>query len=1064
MKYTINQEAAIKTFGKNIIVSAGAGSGKTGVLQARVIEKLRLGVHIDDLIILTFTNAAAFEMRSRIIDSIKENPIYAEELKRINRSVISTFDAFCLKLVKQYHYLLDLPSKITIGDQILIKKMEQVLLEQVIKEYYLKNDPDFNDLVISHFQRGDALIIDAISMLSNRLLKEPKRMRTQEEFEQIYFNQEKLEEQFNNFEVYLNEIVTEIYDYFQALQNSLLSYDNESIIAFVNHLEKEVNKVLHSKNYDELVIALASLNLPRKINTSKDEYLKEVLTDFYDPLRSALKTISGTVASLFASTKNEAIDNVLKTKRTVLKLYEITAHYLELLEKAKRENNLFGYNDIMEMAISLLEDNQVITDDYRNSINEIMIDEYQDTNDLQEYFISLLANNNLFMVGDIKQSIYGFRDANPKNFHDRYIDYKSNKSGVAIDLRENFRSRQQVLDDINRCFAPTMNESIGGIDYQDSQSLKYGLKKYDLEIKDQDYGIQLLTYNYKELKADNPNKDKMVFEAEIVASDIRNRIDTHYKILNIKSGEFKEILYQDIAILIDRKTDFETISMIFSKENIPVNLYSDEPFVKSPEMLFLTNYLKFIKCYRDNDYLKQNFKSLLYGVARSFVYQISDEDIISLIETHEMVSLIQVESCLTNVFAKLHDDAKYLAKMIDNSTNYDIIQELYSRLDIFAKVALLTNPSKKSDKLDYFAMNIGNISGFSYDDLIEYLELIDKNEEWDIEYSPNQTNINAVKLMTMHKSKGLQFPIVYVMGSSKQFNFSENKDFFIFDKRMGLISNVIESGYYPTFQRILYLQEAKRNYISERIRLFYVTLTRAQENLFLVFNNDDYKPELSAIDDATGYVYDRIRLSFRKYSDLLSCMGITNMPIVKPATHALPKVSHDSYRSTDKVIEHKSFDLFTREIDTTKYSKKSTDLIDDETIEALGFGNYIHGLLENFDYYDLTNSLTKLPNNIKSNIEKLIKSDILSLKLQPEIFQEAEFYFEDQNGTHHGIIDLMSVTQDKAVIVDFKLKNLDDEAYLNQLSGYKDYVEKTLKKPVDCYLFAVLTGELRKIY
>ena len=208
-----------------------------------------------------------------------------------------------------------------------------------------------------------------------------------------------------------------------------------------------------------------------------------------------LDELKAIVKDLNAESKEQLLKNAINPTDNVKKIVEITKKYIERLNQTKKQENLYSYQDIMDLAIILLEENPDICDFYKKTIDEIMIDEYQDTNDLQVYFIDLIADNNLFMVGDIKQSIYGFRDANPQNFLNKYLDYENNNGGMLISLRENFRSRKQILLDINICFNTVMDEEIGGINYQDNQSLVYGLKAYDNEYPEQNYGIDFIKYD-----------------------------------------------------------------------------------------------------------------------------------------------------------------------------------------------------------------------------------------------------------------------------------------------------------------------------------------------------------------------------------------------------------------------------------------------------------------------------------------------------------------------------------------------------------------------------------------
>lgn len=1059
MNYTPSQKRAIHESGNNILVSAGAGSGKTGVLQERVLEQLKSGMHIDELIILTFTNAAAFEMKSRIIKAIQKDGQLEDELKRMDQAIISTFDAFCLRLVKEYHYLLDLPSTIVIGDNIQILTLEKQLLNDIIKRYYLETDPSFEALVLRLFQKGDSILYDTIQNFAYKISKVPNFECILDQFEE-YFSRELLEQHFQEFEVELHLAKTTVIPLIHRLLELIDSFSSNSLEKYKTSLGLIVNRLNQSKTIDELIQTYLTLDFPSKPGGKKDEVLQEILDEYHPNIKDYIYTTKRTLEEAYITDKESAIASVLETKDSVLKIVEITKQYILELDKAKRDNNLYDYSDIMNFAIQLLENQTDIALDYKQRIKEIMVDEYQDTNDLQDYFISLISNNNLFMVGDIKQSIYGFRDANPKNFLEKYLNYSKGIGGVAIDLRENFRSRKEVLEDINRTFEDVMDNKIGGINYKDQQSLVYGLKEYDQVIDSQHYGIELVSYDFEAYKEEDEYATKPRVEAELLAKDIVSRIAKKHQILD---GSFRDIQYQDIAILVDRKTDFALYSEILSAYNIPVNLYSDEPFMDSPEILFLISYLKLMKCFQDKDYLIQNFKKVFYSVSRSFVFQVKDEIIIdfltkaSITEIHDLKRISDYKE-----LESIYTLTKELSGLMESLPIYELLLMIYSKLQLFQAISYLDNPGKKEEKLDFFAANIQSFVAFDFHDFIAYLETIEDHKDWDIEYSKVHVNINAVKLMTMHKAKGLQFPVVYCPGLSKKFNFMENKDFFLYDKRYGLITSAFESGFYPTFLRKLSLDKRKQEYISERIRLLYVAFTRAREHLILFSDIKSIKPELRTLDES-GYIEANIRLGYNKFTDLISSTTIADYQY-----HFEPLVEYQKQRAsytptTDTVITIKEFHFQKKPLEEQTYSKSMVELLNDDVKGSIEFGIITHKLLEDFDFDHRKESLLKLPANIRTSMEVFLESKLFQRSDSPNIYQEYEFYEIDESGTKHGIIDLLVQYHDIIYIVDYKLKTISEDAYKVQLHGYKDYIKTKTNLPIQLFLYSILEKTLEEV-
>ena len=1052
-KPTPSQSKAIENHGHNILVSAGAGSGKTGVLKDRVIHKLKHGIHVDELIILTFTKAAASEMKTRIIEAINEDFSLKPELSRVDNAIITTFDAFCLRLVKEYHYLLDLPSSINIGDKIQFLTMEKEVLEEVIKFYYQKEDKVFEEMIKLYFQKGDDFIYEVVRYLAHKLQKAPNYSKTIQNLDK-YLTNIKLEEDFKEFEKIIFNESQIAFDRAKDLNSNLAVFDKPSIVKYLDSISIYFSGLMQD-DFNQFLSYFKNTSFPRKPVIKNDEEIKDLL-DYYHPrVKSIIDKIKKIINDLNIDSKETAINSVLSTKTNVLKVIEITDLFITKLNQAKKEKSLFQYQDIMDLAIKLLEENEEIRSLYKAKINEIMIDEYQDTNDLQVYFVSLISKDNLFMVGDIKQSIYGFRDANPKNFHDKYVQYSKDINGELIPLRENFRSREEVLEDINKVFKEVMDEEIGGINYQDNQSLIYGLKAYDNKIESQHYGIDFIKYDLEQLKEENDILDRTVVESELLARDIRNKIDSKYQILD---KDFRDIKYSDIAIIIDRKTDFKRLTEMLSKYSIPVNLYSDEPFVNSSEMIFIISMIKLLYCKLDFEYSKVNFKRLFYSVARSFVYKISDELIISyLLEDNCSFGNLKHVSSFKAIYELINE----LSNKVSNLPVSEIIKLIYQKTDIYRMISYLDNPRKKEEKLDFFLETISGFENFNYSDLITYLDSLVSNPEWDIEYRVQKSDIDAVSLMTMHKSKGLQFPVVYCPFLSKKFNFVENKNLFIYDENYGLITNAFSNGFNKTFTRYLSLHKNKRDYISERIRLLYVAFTRAKENLVLFSDVSDIKEEYKEL--SNNYISNQIRMKYNSYTDLLSSTNITDYDYYnKPISDFVERQFKRIEISNTSLIK-KKFSLDKIQADDKRFSKSEEKLFSDDVINKIEYGNNVHLLLENFDFDSLESSLIKLPNPIRKSFEYLLDTKIFDFNKNPKVYQEYEFYQTSNLESKHGIIDLLVIYQDIVYIVDYKLKNISDKAYSTQLNGYKKYIEEKTNKPVKTYLYSIIAQVLQEI-
>ena len=317
-----------------------------------------------------------------------------------------------------------------------------------------------------------------------------------------------------------------------------------------------------------------------------DEEEKEEIKGYYEKLKKYFEDLK----SLLVYDSLEEIKNeIVSTKEYAKVIIRILKKLDEKVLEFKKENNSYEFSDITRLSIKLLEEYDEIREGIKVKTNEIMIDEYQDTNDIGDYFISLISNNNVYMVGDVKQSIYRFRNANPRIFMEKYHNYKQGNGGYALDLTKNFRSRCEVLDNINEMFNYIMDEEIGGANYQNGHNMIYGNKTYINEGKtDQNYNLEIYNYDYK--TTDNKkyySKDEV--EAFIIADDIINRIKAKEQTFNMKKKELRDIKYSDFVILIDRKSNFELYKKVFDYKGIPLIMHKDEEFVYSNEIYVLKN-------------------------------------------------------------------------------------------------------------------------------------------------------------------------------------------------------------------------------------------------------------------------------------------------------------------------------------------------------------------------------------------------------------------------------------------------------------------------------------------
>ncbi|MBU1145769.1 MAG: UvrD-helicase domain-containing protein, partial [Firmicutes bacterium] len=717
MKFTENQLNAINTDNQNILVSAGAGSGKTSVLTNRVLRKLNDGISIDRLIILTFTNAAADEMKDRIKKTILLNPKLHNEMKRLDNAIISTFDAFCLRLVKTYHYRLNLPGTIQISDHVILEKAKRFCLDETLKKYYGEKTPLFKNLISRLFDKGDELLQTTILSFASGIEMIPDMFDFLSSYETNYLSNESIEKALTDFEKMIFSDIAEMNPFLDELIQDFKIYNDDKINQYLLEMSSNYQRLFKSIDLDEIIQLLQNFNHPRipRFHKEFDENITDSLKQKNSDIKNKLNSIIGYFDKLFVKNKKDILKSIKETNCIILSVVQITKDYLTLLKDYKKRNSIFSFTDIMNYSIELFENCPDVTQYYQKNISEIMIDEYQDTNDLQEYLISLIQHSNLFMVGDIKQSIYGFRNANPDNFRMKRKQYKETNLGIAIDLMENFRSRKEVLNGVNQLFITIMDEKIGGVNYHENQSLIYGNFEYDLEFSAfQDYTPTILTYDNESLEAFDSKTNSAYIEGLIIAKDIRFKIDSGFQIFNREDKKYELATYQDFVILIDRKSNFDQYQKALIKYKVPVEKIADEDFSQSTEILFLNQYITLLKCFNDDLFFSKHFKGSFYGVARSFVYQIPVEQLIQLfLDYPKITKNIILELSEMNSFKQIINDLNIIVEKMYKVPAHKLLQMIYDQLQLFKSVAMLDNPEVAEAKLDFLIAKVEELAYFS---------------------------------------------------------------------------------------------------------------------------------------------------------------------------------------------------------------------------------------------------------------------------------------------------------------------------------------------------------------
>ena len=1027
MDWTLEQNMAIKEEGQNIIVSAGAGSGKTAVLTARVQRKLLEGTHINQLLILTFTNAAAAEMKDRIRETINSTKELENEKDKIDGAFITTFDSFSLSVLKKYHTRLNITNNINVCEEVVIELKKKELLDEIIDEKYISNDSKFINLIKDFCLKDDKDLKNSILNIYRKLELKYDKNDYLDNYDNIFIKI--VDDSVLEFEKLLLTKINNMKDLMADLGNY---FDGE----YITKVEDNFSKLLNSKNYSDI---LRGLDYNTRLNAPKgtEDAGKELKAAIFDKAKE-IKELC------IYESLDEAKEEIISTKDNIDVIIEIIKELDKRLTNYKLSNDLFTFNDIAQMAIKVVEENSDIRWELTNQFKEILVDEYQDTSDIQEKFISLISNNNVYMVGDIKQSIYRFRNANPYIFKEKYDTYRDTDKGLKIDLVQNFRSRDEVLKNINLLFDQFMDDEIGGADYKVSHRMVFGNQLYTKnKIDKQNYNLDIITYCEDDLSGITKDEE----EAFIIGNDIKEKYNSKYQVFDKETKSLRNVSYDDFVILLDKSKNFDLYKKIFEYLGIPLTIIKESSLNKDNDILVIKSLLKLIVSIKNGEIDKYSFIS----VGRSYLSDLDDEEIYEYFVNNNYEESSLYKACLPFIdIIDIMSPAMFLKKLLDEF-NYD--------------EKLLTTGNIKSNRVreEYIFQLVSDYekNGKTIYDFINYLEEIFEND-YDLKFNINTSVSNSCKIMTIHKSKGLEYPICYFAGFSSRFNIKELSDKIMFDNKYGFVLSKVDNYYKDTILKILLKEKFKKEEISERIRLLYVALTRAKEKIIMVM------PEVEeGILKESIPVYEKIK--YNSFLSIMKSIYSSLLPYVKKSDIVISRdylndISKDKYESSTSKLDVKELEIENGILEESHFSKDSLHLISSSEEEVMDFGTKVHEVLEFIDFNDPNYEEFDIDDKVKDKVNSFIKSNFMRPYLNCNLYKEYEFIYHEDNMISHGIIDLLIEDKDKMIIVDYKLKNIDDEAYDKQLNGYRKVISEKTNKDTYCYLYSILNEDYREVY
>jgi ATP-dependent helicase/nuclease subunit A len=913
--WTEDQWKAIMASGQDILVAAAAGSGKTAVLVERIIKKITSEsnpIDVDELLVVTFTNASAAEMRHRIGEALEKaidsNPASAhlkKQLSLLNRASISTLHSFCLEVIRKYYYLIDVDPGFRIADETEGQLLRDEVIEDLFEEEYGKadNQPFFNLVDAFTNDRSDEGLKDIIGDLFDFARSNPSPDAYLESIVSMYDAAGSTAiEDLPFMKVLLADIELQLQGAKQLLEKGMeiARMPGGPAPRAVNFTEDLhlVDTLLAAKDrsWAELYEAIQLANFGRAKTCRGDDFNKD-LVDKAAKLRDrAKKVVQDLRAELFSRKPESFLKDMQEMKPLVAVLIDLVKEFSHRFGEVKQERGLVDFSDLEHYTLEILtagmDAEETLRADeskpseaaiaYRNKFKEVLVDEYQDTNMVQEAILQLVtaegeAAGNLFMVGDVKQSIYKFRLAEPNLFLGKYNRFttEGEGTGLKIDLAKNFRSRREVLDGTNYLFKQIMGVKVGEIHYDENAELKKGAPYPE----DDDFPVELLLVDKgdgasaesdppedsdtaaTEFDADDLEQSQL--EARLMAKHIKDMVEERRGVYNPKTKTSKPVNYRDIVILLRSMTWAPQIMEEFKQQGIPIYANLSTGYFQATEVAVMLSLLKVI----DNPY--QDIP--LAAVLRSPIVGLDEEELAIIRVSQKRGSFYEALTafCLQKTLPEneaLHEKTNRFFESLKRwrtsarqGSVSDLIWQLYRETRFFDFAGGMPGGKQRQANLRALYDRARQYEATSFRGLFRFLRFIERMRERGDDLGAARAlgeQEDVVRIMTIHSSKGLEFPVVFVAGLARNFNTMDLKKFYMLDKEFGFAAKYINPEKrisLPSLPQLAFKRKHKMEMLAEEMRVLYVALTRAKEKLYLIGSVKDAEKTISKWQDEASH-------------------------------------------------------------------------------------------------------------------------------------------------------------------------------------------------------------------
>lgn len=897
VSWTTEQQQVIDLRNRNILVSAAAGSGKTAVLVERIVKIITDKNHpvdIDHLLIVTFTNAAAAEMRERIGNAIEKaldeqpgNEHLLRQLTLIHNAQITTIDSFCLYVVRNHFHEIDLEPNFRIGDEGELKLLREDVLGRVLEQNYEEPSEAFSDFVEGYASgRTDAALNEMILQLYEFSRSYPWPEKWLDSFVGIYRIENREELDRAEWLAPLTEnICFVLKDCEQLLKQALaITQQDDGPDMYEKAVQSDLEKyesLSKLTSFCELYGALSDIKYDRLASSRGFEGDPDKL-ELVKSLREQAKDVVKKICKqYFFCSPEMMIEQLERTEPMLEEVVRLTKQFADEFAAAKRRKNLVDFHDVEHFALQILVDEETekakkTAEEFRDTFEEIMIDEYQDSNEVQETLLRSISReergeNNIFMVGDVKQSIYRFRLARPELFMKKYDSYSLEESTTQrIDLHKNFRSREEVLTCTNDIFYKIMVRSLGNVEY-DAEAALYPGASYPVSA---DFTPEiLLADSNDELLEDTELSDKKTLEAKIVAEEIRHLMKTQ-PVTDKATGELRAARYSDIVILLRSLSGWaDSLVEVLNGNGIPAHTVSSTGYFSTVEVQTVLSMLRLLDNPRQDIPMAAVLRSPMAGLTDEELAVLRLED--GSVPFHEAVLELaeglyeedgqkeisdseadseadqkqgrnadgkkedDIETTAHRKLLKFYKKYRQLRQLVPDTPIHELIEIILRETGYGHYVAAMPAGSRRTANLNMLLEKAAAYEKTSYKGLFHFVRYIDELQKYDVDFGEADMvgeNEDVVRIMSIHKSKGLEFPIVIVSGMGKNFNKQDTRSKMVIHPELGIGLDYMDGKKRiksPTIAKKAIAKQIELENLGEELRVLYVALTRAKEKLIL---------------------------------------------------------------------------------------------------------------------------------------------------------------------------------------------------------------------------------------